>query len=160
MKRVFSSEHIDFVEVSEQLIGDYLAMVNDYENVQRFIGDRTEPYTEEQEVRWVSGKLEEKAPVFSMLERESGAFIGNIELMDVKDGVGELGIAVTAAMQDRGFGTEAVRAITEYGLERLGLHRVFLRTSPENARAIHVYTKCGFRTYDRTEKHVCMEVIR
>ena len=160
MKRVFSSEHIDFVEVSEQLIGDYLVMVNDYENVQRFIGDRTAPYTEEQEARWVAGKLEEKAPVFSMLERESGAFIGNIELMDVKDGVGELGIAVTAAMQDRGFGTEAVRAITEYGLERLGLHRVFLRTSPENARAIHVYTKCGFRTYDRTEKHVCMEVIR
>ena len=122
MKRVFSSEHIDFVEVSEQLIGDYLAMVNDYENVQRFIGDRTEPYTEAQEVKWVSGKLEEKAPVFSMLERESGAFIGNIELMDVKDGVGELGIAVTAAMQDRGFGTEAVTAITEYGLRQLGLH--------------------------------------
>ena len=63
-------------------------------------------------------------------------------------------------MQDRGFGTEAVAAITEYGLKQLGVHRVFLRTGPENARAIHVYTKYGFREYDRTEKHVCMEVVR
>ena len=30
MKTVFASENIDFVEVSELLVGDYLTMVNDY----------------------------------------------------------------------------------------------------------------------------------
>ena len=158
MTRVFSSEHIDFVTVSEALIADYLTMVNDYENVQRFIGERTEPYTAEQECAWVRKKLAESAPVFSMLERESGGFIGNIELMDVVDGAGELGIAITAGMQDRGFGTEAVSALTRYAFDRLGLRRVFLRTNPLNARAINVYQKCGFREYARTEKHVCMEI--
>ncbi len=39
-----------------------------------------------------------------MLEKESGAFIGNIELMDVNDGVGELGISIRAVMQDKGYG--------------------------------------------------------
>ena len=96
MKQIFESERISFVEVSENLIGDYLIMVNDVENVRRFIGGKQEPYTAEQEISWVRGKLENKEPVFSMIEKESGDFIGNIELMDVTGSEGELGIAITA----------------------------------------------------------------
>ena len=160
MKQLFESERIRFVEVSELLVADYLAMVNDIENVERFIGSVHEPFTEEQEIRWVHKKLEEKAQVFSMLEKHSGAFIGNIELMDVNDGVGELGIALTAKMQNKGYGTEAVSALAAYGLDRLGLERIFLRTNPANTRAIRVYEKCGFREYDRTDEHVFMELTR
>ena len=87
MKQVFESSRISFVEVSERLVEDYLAMVNDYENVNRFIGGKHKAYTEEQEREWVRKKLEEKALVFSMLEKKSGEFIGNIELMDPTDGV-------------------------------------------------------------------------
>ena len=93
-----------------------------------------------------------------MLERDGGRFIGNIELMDVTDVQGELGIAVTGARQDLGYGTEAVRAMIRYGTERLGLRRIFLRTDADNARAIHVYRKCGFREYDRTADRVFMEI--
>ena len=157
MKQIFTSENIRYVAVSELLIKDYLRMVNDVEHVQKYLGGQHEPYTEEQEIRWVREKLEEKAPVFSMLEKKSGRFIGNVELMDVSSGAGEVGIAITAEMQDRGYGTEAVRAVTAYGLERLKLRRVFLRTNPKNSRAIHVYEKCSFREYDRTEEHVFME---
>ena len=160
MKQLFESERIRFVEVSELLAEDYLVMVNDIENVERFIGSVHEPFTEEQEIRWVHKKLEEKAQVFSMLEKQSGAFIGNIELMDVNDGVAELGIALTAKMQNKGYGTEAVSALAAYGFERLGLERIFLRTNPENLRAIRVYEKCGFREYDRTDEHVFMELTR
>ena len=157
MKQVFESDRIRFVEVSELLVPDYLVMVNDVEHVDRFIGGWHEPFTEEQEIRWVREKLREKAPVFSMIDRESGRFIGNIELMDVSASTGELGIAVTAYQQDRGYGTEAVSAMTKYGMERLGLKRIYLRTNPDNARAIRVYEKCGFREYGRTETHVYME---
>ena len=160
MKQLFESERIRFVEVSELLVADYLIMVNDIENVERFIGSVHEPFTEEQEIRWVRKKLEEKAQVFSMLEKHSGAFIGNIELMDVNDGFAELGIALTAKMQNKGYGTEAVSALTAYGLDRLGLERIFLRTNPANTRAIRVYEKCGFREYDRTDEHVFMELTR
>ena len=157
MKQIFTSENIRFVEVSERLVQDYLIMVNDIEHVEKFIGGWHEPFTEEQEIRWVQKKLAEKVPVFSMLEKKSGRFIGNVELMDVADGTGELGIAITAEMQDRGYGTEAVRAVTEYGMKQLNLRRIFLRTNPNNSRAIHVYEKCSFREYDRTEEHVFME---
>lgn len=156
MIQVFESDHILFVPVSEDLVPEYLAMVNDMEHVGKLIG-RTAPIAEEQERRWVRKKLAEEAPLFSMLDRETGAFIGNIEFMDVTDGAGELGVAVTAAMQDRGYGAEAISAMVRYGLDRLGLRRVFLSVFPDNARAIHVYEKCGFREYDRTAEDVYME---
>ncbi len=157
MQPIFESDNISFVRVSEKLLPDYLAMVNDIENVARFIGDRRETIPAEKELFWVRKKLAEEAVLFSMLEKTTGAFIGNIELMDVADGAGELGIAITASMQNKGYGTEAVRAMVDYGMDTLGLRRVFLKVFPDNARAIHVYEKCGFRAYDRTEKDVFME---
>ena len=160
MTTVFTSQNIRFVRPSETLVPDYLAMVNDWERVGRLIGGRRDPISEEKERRWVQKKLAAGAPLFSMLERETGAFIGNIELMDIADGAGELGIAITAAMQDRGYGTEAVRAMVDYGRDELGLSRVFLKVFPDNARAIRVYEKCGFREYDRTESDVVMEVTK
>jgi diamine N-acetyltransferase len=60
-------------------------------------------------------------------------------------------------MQDRGFGTEAIQAFCRYCREKLGITRIVLRTRPYNPRAIHVYEKCGFREYDRTDEHICME---
>ena len=53
MDQVFESNRISFVEVSELLVNDYLDMVNDYENVNRFIGGKQKTYTAEQERKWV-----------------------------------------------------------------------------------------------------------
>lgn len=163
MRTVFESDRISFTELSDLLIKDYLVMINDIENVQRFIR-RTyvprEPFTEEQETDWVHEKLKEKADVFSMIDKNTDEFIGNIELMDVNDYERELGIAITAQKQNQGFGTEAVSAITRYGMNHLGLKRIVLKVNPENARAIHVYGKCGFREYHRTDDHVFMEIMR
>ena len=162
MTPIFSSNRIDFVHVSEDLVSDYLAMINDRKNVGRFIGlsRRAEPLTAEQDRRWVQKKLAEGAPVFSMLEKATGAFIGNIEFMDITDGVGELGIAITAQMQEKGYGTEAIPAMVRYGMDELGLSRVYLKAFPFNARAIHVYEKCGFREYDRNDEDVFMEIVK
>ena len=90
----------------------------------------------------------------------SARFIVNIEIMEPHDSGGELGIAITAEMQDQGHGTEAVLAMVNYAIDHLGLKRVFLRTIPQNARAIRVYEKCGFRKYKQDSEHVYMEVMR
>ena len=164
MEQVFESDQISFVKVSESLVNDYLIMVNDDEHVNNHIGGHiggaSEPYTMEQEYDWIKKTLESKALVFSMLEKRNGAFIGNIELMHPNEYDAELGIALTAEKQDLGFGTEAVSALVGYGFRTLGLKRVFLRTNHDNARAIHVYEKCGFREYDRTDTHIYMEIKR
>ncbi len=155
---LFSSENIDFAQVSEALLQDYLTLVNDYAGVGRFIGRKDEPTPPEKERKWVRKKQEENAALYSMIERKSGEFIGNIELMDITGAEAELGIAITAAKQDLGYGTEAIRRVTEYAAQELGLERIFLKAYPFNARAIHVYEKCGFREYERTEADVYMEL--
>ncbi|MBQ9579762.1 MAG: GNAT family N-acetyltransferase [Lachnospiraceae bacterium] len=157
MNTVFETENIKFIELTESLVEDYLAMINDI-NVARLLG-RTKTVTEEGELNWIRMNLENKAPVFSMIEKSSGKFIGNIELMDVHDEEAELGITITASMQDKGYGTESVPAIVDYGMKKLNLKRIFLRVFPDNLRAIHVYEKCGFREYGRTEEDVLMEIM-
>ena len=160
MEKVFASENIIFVKASEELVNDYLEMINDIENVAQYIGSRRESYSYADEVKFVRTKLEENAPMFSMIESKSGEFIGNIEFMDIKDGIGELGIAITAKKQNMNYGTEAIKRMLEYGFDTMGLKRIILKVYPNNERAIRVYEKCGFVKYDATENDILMEVVR
>ena len=160
LKQIFESEKISFIEVSEDLVNDYLIMVNDYENVNRFLGRSNQVYTKQDEIDWVNKKLRDHKIVYSMIEKESGEFIGNIEFMDVDDRTKELGIAITAKMQDRGFGTEAINRMIDHGFDVLGLKKIVLKANPDNDRALHVYRKCGFIEYDRNDDDVFMEICR
>ena len=160
MEQVFESDRIIFVNVTEELLNDYLEMINDIENVARFIGRRTKPYTVEEEKDFIQSKVEEEASMYSMIERNSGDFIGNIEFMEIRDGIAELGIAITASKQNLGYGVEAIHRMLEYGFHTLGLDRVFLKVYPDNKRAIHVYEKCGFLKYNCTEEDVFMEILK
>ena len=158
MKQIFESERISFVEVSEQLIGDYLAMVNDIENVARFIGERREKYTEEAEIDYIKDKMDNNATMFSMLEKGTNEFIGNIEFFNRIFDEAEWGIALTAKMQNKGYGTEALKRSVEYGFNELGLKRIYLIVYVNNPRAKHVYEKCGFKEFKRNDVDVFMEI--
>ena len=144
VQAVFSSDRIDFMPVSEDLIPEYLVMLNDTERVQRYITRHVRQYDEAAEREWVRGKRESHAPIFSMIERATGRFIGNIEYMDRMGDAADLGIAITAAQQDKGFGSEAIRRFLTFGFEQLGLEEVRLNVFDDNPRAFHVYEKCGF----------------
>ena len=157
MNIVFESKNILFVKVSPSFAEDYLKMVNDKE-VTRFFEARP-AYTLEQEIKWANSKLAEDSICYSMVEKGSLEFIGNIELMDVDEVSKELGIIITLDKQNKGYGTEAILAILNYAKEVLGLHKVVLRANPLNIRAIHVYEKCGFSYYNKTSDKVYMQII-
>jgi len=44
----------------------------------------------------------------------------------------------------KGYGSEATKAVVDYGLEVVGLHRISLEVVDFNTRAQRVYTKAGF----------------
>ena len=157
MKTIFESNRILFNEVSLELIDDYLKMVNDHEKVNKYFCFNREYFTKADETTWVQTAIKEKKLVFSMVDKQTKSFIGNIELMHPEKKEAELGIAITGKMQDLGFGTEAITTLLEYGFTKLGFTRIYLRTHPQNARAIHVYLKCGFTEYNRTSDTVFME---
>ncbi len=158
MNVIFESENIIFVRPSMELVPDYLEMVNDIDNVARFIGDRREPLTEQQEIEYISDKMDNKATMFSMLEKSTGKFIGNVEFFNRVFEEAEWGIVITTSMQNKGYGTEALKRSVEYGFNELELTRIYLGVYADNPRAIHVYENCGFKEYDRNDVDVFMEI--
>ena len=160
MEKVFESERINFVRVTEELLYDYMQMVNDLECVARFIRRNAERYTIAEEREFIQSVIEDNPPFFSMIERNSGEFIGNIELRDIKDNAAELGIAITAKKQNCGYGKESVSPIITYGFDTLGLNKVMLRVYRDNPRAISVYEKCGFTVCSSSDDDIMMEITK
>ena len=73
--------------------------------------------------------------------------IGNIGLMafDNVAHSAELGIVIGEKdYWDQGYGSETIKVLLKHGFETLNLHRIFLRVSSFNERAIHAYEKIGF----------------
>ncbi|HNY84183.1 MAG TPA: GNAT family protein [Anaerolineaceae bacterium] len=73
--------------------------------------------------------------------------IGTISFnqVDTVNRNGELGIVIgEKAYWNRGFGSEAIRTLLDYGFFELNLHRIFLRVNASNQRGLKAYTKVGF----------------
>ncbi|MBP5261089.1 MAG: GNAT family N-acetyltransferase [Clostridiales bacterium] len=160
MNIIFESANIDYIRPSMDLVPDYLDMVNDIDNVARFIGERREPYTYEEECDYIRNKMDEGATMFSMLEKKTGMFIGNVEFFNRSADEAEWGIVITSGMQGKGYGKEVLTRSVEYGFNELGLSRIYLSVYADNPRAIHVYEQCGFTEYDRNEVDVFMEILK
>ena len=155
MKSVFESEKINYIHVSLDLIDDYLIMVNDRE-IQKCISTKIRVYSREDEVNWVKAKLEEGAQVFSMISKEDGSYIGTVELMDIENGSAEVGLCITMAMQNKHYGTEALKRIIEYGFKELDLNTLTAVIFSNNVRSLHNVEKLGFKKCG-IEKNVKVE---
>jgi len=154
---IFESENIIYIKLSEDLINEYLLMVNDIE-VAKQISHNIKTYTYEDEIAWVKSKLEENAICYSMIEKKTGAYIGNIEIMNIKNNICELGICITPKMQNKHYGTESIKAILDYGYNTLKLSSFELNVYKTNERAIHCYEKVGFikQGLGKTEEDIKM----
>lgn len=160
MNVIFESENIIYVRPSFDLVPQYLEMINDIENVAKFIGGRRTLLTEQDEIDYIKDKMDKDATMFSMLEKDTREFIGNIEFFNRVDDEAEWGIVITSKMQNKGYGKEALRRSVEYGFNELNLKRIYLEVYANNPRAIHIYENCGFKEYDRTDVDVFMEILK
>lgn len=160
MNVIFESENINYVRPSFDLVPEYLEMVNDIENVARFIGDRREPLTEKDEIDYIKNKMDNNATMFSMIEKKTNKFIGNIEFFNRVFEEAEWGIVITTKMQNKGYGREALMRSVEYGFNELGLNRIYLSVYADNPRAIHVYEQCGFKEFKRDDVDIFMEIVK
>ena len=160
MNVIFESENIIYIRPSFDLVPEYLEMVNDIENVAKYIGERRTLLTEQEEIDYIKDKMDKDATMFSMLEKDTNEFIGNIEFFNRVDDEAEWGIVLTTKQQNKGYGTEALKRSVEYGFNELNLKRIYLGVYANNPRAIHVYEQCGFKEYDRTDVDIFMEITK
>ena len=144
MISVFDSERIDYIPVSFDLVDDYLVMVNDKE-IQRLISKNERVYSREDELNWIKSKLEDKSYVFSMISKEDGSYIGNVELMDVENGSADVLLGITMGMQNKHYGTEALKRIIEYAFKDVGLNTLTAVVFSNNVRSLHNVEKFGFK---------------
>ena len=156
---IFESERINFIKLNEDLVNDYLIMVND-EEVQKCISHEKRHYTYESEIEWVKSKLDNNDVAFSMIDKITGEYIGNIEIRSIKDGVGELAIAITPKKQNMHYGRESIEAILKYSYEVLKLKSVFLKVFDHNLKAINCYKNTGFVEDGQIEDEIHMTHVR
>lgn len=71
--------------------------------------------------------------------------VGNLGLHGArpKDRCATIGIALGRDHLGRGYGTDAMRVIIDYGFREMGLHRIDLAVAPYNPSAIRAYERAG-----------------
>ena len=111
---------------------------------------RVEPMSEAGEAAWFDRMLEAQGRTdyhFVICLRDGGHPIGTAGLHDVdlRDGRAEFGIAIGEKDEwGKGHGTDALRAICEFGFGELRLERIELFYYDGNERGRRSYEKAGF----------------
>ena len=149
-KIIFESDNIYFVKINNNLIDDYLEMVNS-PFVSKFISLKNRSFTYEEEMKWIENKLNNNNILFSMIEKGTNKFIGNIELLEISNKIGELAICITPSMQNKHYGSESILRFIKYCFEELELENIELSVYSHNDKAINLYKKIGFVEYRRDE---------
>jgi ribosomal-protein-alanine N-acetyltransferase len=120
---------------SDPLVMRYVATgpMNDLLVTQRLLDD----YTAHQERHGFS--------FWKVIERESGALIGDSGLYRTPAGEVELGYTLGAAWWGRGYATEAAGTWLAAAFGELGIAEVIALAEPANLGSVHVLDKLGMR---------------
>lgn len=125
----------------------YFASIYD-KNTRRLTGTQKH-YSREQIARYIEGKSQDSSSVLLLIVTcEDDQPVGDIAIqnIDTINRNASIRIAINNdAYQGKGYGTEALRLMLDYGFGILNLHRVELNVFSYNERAMHVYEKLGFK---------------
>lgn len=96
-EKVLSSDNIVYIKLTESLVNEYLELVNDTE-IQELVSTKKKTILLSDELKWIKSKLENNDYVFTMIEKNTNEFIGNVELMDYNGESAELAISICKKM--------------------------------------------------------------
>jgi RimJ/RimL family protein N-acetyltransferase len=113
------------------------------------------PYTRADAEAFLKRSREEHAAGtaahFLAVDADSDTLLGAISVMEIdrQRGSGELGYWVTADARGRGVATRAVRMITAWARDELGLMQLEIRAHKDNMPSRRVAEKAGYRDTGR-----------
>lgn len=117
------------------------------EESRRLTGTHAE-FTEEQIRAWLASRsAEHDRADWAIVLKESGEYVGEVVLNDLDPHNMSMGFRIAlsgSAVFGKGYGSEATKAVVDYGLQVVGLHRISLEVVDFNTRAQRVYAKAGF----------------
>lgn len=106
-------------------------------------------FTREEIAQYIQGKVSDSSSVLLLIAlRENDQVIGDVQIggIDRNNRNAYIRIAIdSSTFQGKGFGSEALLLMLDYGFGILNLHRIELNVFAFNERAIHTYEKLGFQ---------------
>ena len=69
----------------------------------------------------------------------------------------EVGLAILPEHQGKGYGTDVLRVLVDYGFRSRNLRRIHLQTLASNAAALRCYSAAGFVEEGRQREHAWVE---
>jgi ribosomal-protein-alanine N-acetyltransferase len=136
--------------------------LSDARQVQALAGDRRvsemtvnipHPYEDGLAEQWISRHPENfaarRAVAFAVTLSESGDLIGTVSLTQLTRDDGNLGYWIGLPYWNRGYCTEAVKALTHFGFKYLELPQIYARHLSHNVASGRVILKNGFRHIGR-----------
>jgi RimJ/RimL family protein N-acetyltransferase len=108
------------------------------------------PFSQAMEEQWFTAMVDRQGRTdyhFVICRLTDGEPIGTVGLheLDFVNGNAEFGISIGEKSEwNQGYGTDALRAICDFGFGSLRLQRIELEVYAENARALRSYQKAGF----------------
>jgi RimJ/RimL family protein N-acetyltransferase len=129
--------------------------------VQRFSWPEAAPYSEE-DTRTYFAELEQARLLgeelgFALAEpAKAGVLLGGGSLYDVRaqQGCASVGYWLAREARGRGVATHAVRLLARWAFAELGLARLELTCSPDNAASQRVAERCGFAREGLLRSHI------
>jgi RimJ/RimL family protein N-acetyltransferase/ADP-ribose pyrophosphatase YjhB (NUDIX family) len=93
---------------------------------------------------WRRGYAEGRSLVGFVIEHE-GAVVGSVDVRDLGNRTGSLSWTLYAGHRGHGYATRAVRLLTDYAIQTLGMRRVEAQVDAENQASLRVATRAGLR---------------
>ncbi len=85
---------------------------------------------------------------YAIIAKEGNQLLGNagLESVDNINRTAEIGIFIgEEAKRSKGYGSEALKLLLEYGFKTLNLNNIMLKLNATNERALKCYEKMGFQ---------------
>lgn len=144
------TERLILVPFAREDMNEYFDILRD-ERVQKYLGGGVPLFDKESNItNWlnnINDKLLKRKLVFTWCVKEKGTerVIGRIDLGGfIKKTMGEISYHYAYDLWGRGYGTEAAKRVTDFGLEELKLRRIQGLVRVENTASIRVLEKCGY----------------
>jgi RimJ/RimL family protein N-acetyltransferase len=117
------------------------------DEIARWLALVPQPYTEEHARFYVEECLQadEGRRPFAIADASTGEVVGSIDMHISRLQTGHVGYWVAAQARGRGVAPDALRTLSRWAFESLGLGRVELVTDPENIASQRVAEKAGFQ---------------
>ena len=88
--------------------------------------------------------------IFTIIANDDGRYLGDIRLERIEDSpYYQIGIVIINGERNKGFGSEALKILSQYAFECLNVDKLYLRVYQNNPKAKKLYMRLGF-SYEKT----------